>query len=107
HIEMRAGSGLSNPYLTAAATLAAGLLGIKQQRQLQPSVEGPSEDDPNLPKLPQTLEDALSGLAADVEMQKMLSPEFVRLFTTVKRFELARFHDHLTEWERQEYLEIY
>ncbi|WP_254012568.1 glutamine synthetase family protein [Limnofasciculus baicalensis] len=107
HIEMRAASGLSNPYLTAAATLAAGLLGIKQQRQLQPSVEGPSEDNPDLPKLPQTLEEALSGLAADVEMQKMLSPEFVRLFTTIKRFELARFHDHLTEWERQEYLEIY
>ncbi|MEZ2227096.1 MAG: glutamine synthetase family protein [Microcoleus sp.] len=107
HIEMRAGSGLSNPYLTAAATLAAGLLGIKQQRQLQPSVEGPCEDNPDLPKLPQTLEAALSGLAADVEMQNMLSPEFVRLFTTVKRYELARFHDHLTEWERQEYLEIY
>jgi glutamine synthetase len=107
HIEMRAGSGLSNPYLTAAATLAAGLLGIKQQRQLQPSVEGPSEDNPNLPKLPQTLEEALSGLATDVEMQNMLSQEFVRLFTTVKRFELARFHEHLTEWERHEYLDIY
>ncbi len=107
HIEMRAASGLSNPYLTAAATLAAGLLGIKQQRQLQPSGAGPSEDDPNWPKLPQTLEEALSGLAADGEMQNMLSQEFVRLFTTVKRFELARFHEHLTEWERHEYLDIY
>jgi hypothetical protein len=27
--------------------------------------------------------------------------------TTVKRFELARFHDHITEWEQQEYMEIY
>lgn len=107
HIEMRAGSGLSNPYLTAAATIAAGLLGIKQQSQLQPPVDGPCEDDPNLLKLPQTLEEALSGLAADADMQKMLSPEFVNLFTTVKRYELARFHDHLTEWERHEYMEIY
>lgn len=107
HIEMRAASGLSNPYLTAAATLAAGLLGIKQERQLQPLAEGPREEDPNLPKLPQTLEEALSGLAADVEMQNILSQEFVRLFTTVKRFELARFHEHLTEWERHEYLDIY
>jgi len=29
HLEMRTGSGLSNPDLTAAATIAAGLLGIK------------------------------------------------------------------------------
>ncbi|KAB8331795.1 glutamine synthetase [Scytonema tolypothrichoides VB-61278] len=107
HIEMRAGSGLSNPYLSAAATLAAGLLGIKQQRKLQPSVEGPSEDNPNLPKLPQTLEEALSGLAADVDMQNMLSQEFVHLFSTVKRFEVKRFHEHLTEWERHEYLDVY
>jgi glutamine synthetase len=107
HLEMRAGSGLSNPYLTAAATIAAGLLGIKQQSQLQPPVDGPCEDDPNLSKLPQTLEEALSGLAADADMQNMLSQDFVRLFTTVKRYELDRFHDHLTEWERHEYLEIY
>jgi glutamine synthetase len=37
----------------------------------------------------------------------MLSQEFVHLFTTVKRFELARFHEHLTEWERHEYLDVY
>jgi glutamine synthetase len=107
HLEMRAGSGLSNPYLTAAATIAAGLLGIKQQRQLQPPVDGPSEDNPTLPKLPQTLESALAGLAADKDMKTLLGEEFVQLFTTVKEFELARFHDQITEWEQQEYMEIY
>lgn len=49
HLEMRAGSGLSNPYLCAAATLAAGLLGIENHYELQPEVQGPSEDDPSLP----------------------------------------------------------
>jgi glutamine synthetase len=107
HLEMRAGSGLSNPYLSAAATLAAGLLGMQQQLELQPMVEGPSEDNATLPKLPPTLDVALESLNADREMRSLLGEEFVHLFTTVKQFELARFHAHVTDWERQEYLEVY
>lgn len=107
HLEMRAGSGLSNPYLSAAATLAAGLMGIQQGYSLQPMVDGPSEDNPDLPKLPPTLETALAALNADTAMRSMLGEEFVQLFTTVKQFELDRFHAHVTDWERQEYMEVY
>ncbi|MEM6717269.1 MAG: glutamine synthetase, partial [Cyanobacteria bacterium P01_C01_bin.147] len=107
HLEMRAASGLSNPYLSAAATLAAGLLGLKEQRELQPMVDGPSEDDPSLPPFPKTLDAALEALAADPAMQEMLGPEFCQLFTTVKQFELDRFHNHITDWEVAEYLEVY
>lgn len=107
HLEMRAGSGLSNPYLSAAATIAAGLLGIEHQYELQPAVKGPSEDDPSLAKLPQTLETALASLNADQEMRSLLGEDFVQLLTTVKQFELDRFHRHVTDWERKEYLEIY
>ena len=107
HLEMRAGSGLSNPYLCAAATLAAGLLGIQNQYALQPTSECASEDDPNLSKLPPTLEVALESLEADEAMRSLLGEEFVHLFSTVKRFELDRFHAHVSDWERKEYMEIY
>jgi glutamine synthetase len=107
HLEMRAGSGLSNPYLSAAATLAAGLLGIQHQYPLQPMVEGPSEDDPTLTKLPPNLETALAALNADVEMRSLLGDDFVKLFTTVKQFELDRFHAHVSDWERKEYMDVY
>jgi glutamine synthetase len=107
HLEMRAASGLSNPYLSAAATLAAGLLGIERQYELSPAGAGPSEDNPSFAKLPANLETALAGLNADSAMRSLLGEEFVHLFTTVKQFELARFHRHVTDWERQEYLEIY
>ncbi len=107
HLEMRAGSGLSNPYLSASATLAAGLLGIEHQYELQPMVAGPSEDDPTLPKLPPNLEAAMAALNADSEMRSLLGEDFVHLFSTVKQFELARFHSHVSDWERKEYLEIY
>jgi len=107
HIEMRGGGAASNPYLTAAGTLAAGLLGIEQQLELAPEVAGPSESDPALAKLPQSLDEALGGLEADGAMRDILGEDFVKLFTTVKRFELARFRAHVTDWERDEYLEIH
>ena len=107
HVEMRAGSGLGNPYISAAATLAAGLLGLRAGRGLEPMTEGPSEDDPTLTKLAPNLDAALEGLAADADMQTMLGEDLVHVFTTVKRFELARFHAHVTDWERNEYLEIF
>lgn len=107
HLEMRAASGLSNPYLSAAATLAAGLLGLKEQRQLQPMSQGPSEEDPNLKPFPKTLDAALESLKADSAMWDLLGAEFCHLFSTVKAFELQRFHDHITDWEVSEYLEVY
>lgn len=107
HIEMRGGGAASNPYLIAAATLAAGLLGIERQLELAPEVAGPSENDPALPKLPQSLAEALDGLEADAAMRGILGEDFVKLFTTVKRFELARFRAYVTDWERDEYLEIH
>ena len=51
HHEMRGASALANPYLTAAGTLAAGLLGLKGKLKLGPQSKGPSEDDPQHPKL--------------------------------------------------------
>ncbi|MEM6256066.1 MAG: glutamine synthetase family protein [Cyanobacteria bacterium P01_D01_bin.156] len=107
HLEMRAASGLSNPYLSAAATLAAGVLGIKENLSLQPMADGPSEEDASLQPFPKTLDAALEALAADSAMQELLGPEFCQLFSTVKAFELDRFHDHITDWEVEEYLEIY
>lgn len=107
HLEMRAASGLSNPYLSAAATLAAGLLGIEHSDSLQPMTEGPSEDNPELPKLPRTLESAFLNLAMDTSMRSLLGEEFIHLFTTVKQFELDRFDNHVTDWEQQEYMEVY
>jgi len=107
HIEMRAASAVSNPYLSAAATLAAGLLGVKAKRPLQPPVAGPTEDNPELPKLPQSLEAALDALEADRDMGALLGPDFIKVFTTVKRYELARFRSHITDWELNEYLELY
>ncbi|MEO3430426.1 glutamine synthetase family protein [Pelagibius sp. CAU 1746] len=107
HIEMRAASGLSNPYLSIAAVIAAGLLGIRNKDELPKPSEGPSEDDPRHKKLAGSLEESLAALKKDKAMQEMLGEDFVKLFTTVKQAELDRFRSHVTDWERDEYLELY
>lgn len=108
HIEMRAGSAASNPYLLASAVLAAGLLGIEAKAGLREQArETTSEDNAALEKFPQTLDAALDALGRDEAFQQVLGPEFVKVFTAVKRFELARFHAHVSDWEVNEYLELY
>ena len=107
HVEMRASSAISNPYLSAAGTLACGLLGLAERRSLVAQSEGPSEEDRSLPPFPATLEAALGALEADRAVVDMLGEEFVSVFTTIKRAELARFNAHVTAWEREEYIELY
>ena len=76
-------------------------------RKLRPFTPGPSEEDASLPKLPQSLEQALDDLVADRAFCDMLGPDFITLFTAVKRHELARFRGAITDWERNEYMEVF
>jgi glutamine synthetase len=107
HVENRAPSGLSNPYLVAAALLASGLLGITGKLELEAPARAPAEEDESKPKLPTTLEESLNLLEKDEALTQMLGEEFVTAYTVMRRYELQRFMDHVTDWELQEYLEIY
>jgi glutamine synthetase len=107
HIENRAPSGLSNPYLVSAALLASGLLGIADKLELEPPAQPPAEEDESKPKLPTTLEESLQLLESDERITELLGSEFVKAYTVMRRYELQRFADHVTDWELQEYLEIY
>ncbi len=108
HLEMRAGSAASNPYLLASAVLAAGLLGIKGQSHLRDQARATtSEDNAALQKFPQTLEAALDALEVDADFCAALGADFVHEFLAMKRFELSRFRSHVTDWEINEYLELY
>ena len=107
HIENRAPSGLSNPYLVSAALLASGLLGITDKLELEPPAHPPAEEDESKTKLPTTLEESLHLLEQDEKITEMLGSEFIKAYTVMRRYELQRFADHVTDWELQEYLEIY
>jgi glutamine synthetase len=38
---------------------------------------------------------------------ELLGEEFVRAYGVMRRHELQRFADHVTDWELEEYLELY
>jgi glutamine synthetase len=107
HVENRAPTGLSNPYLASAALLGAGVLGIADGLDLEPPAAQPAEEDESKPKLPTTVEESLEALEADVAIVDLLGPEFVKAYGVMRRYELQRFNDHVTDWERDEYLELY
>jgi glutamine synthetase len=107
HIENRAPTGLSNPYLASAGLLGAGILGIADNLELEAPAQPPAEEDESKPKLPTTVEESLEALESDMAIVNLLGPEFVKAYGTMRRYELQRFYDHVTDWERDEYLELY
>jgi glutamine synthetase len=107
HVENRAPTGLSNPYLVCAALLGSGLLGIEDELELEAPAAPPAEEDESKEKLPTSVEESLELLEADERLVELLGPEFVQAYAVMRRHELQRFADHVSDWEREEYLELY
>ena len=108
HLENRLGTGLSNPYLGLAGVLAGGLLGLERGEPVgAPMGVGPAEDVEGYDPLPPTLESALAALGADQPYSSLLGNDFISAYTTIKEYEIGRFRDHVTDWEIEEYREVY
>jgi glutamine synthetase len=112
HVENRTPSAASNPYLVAAAMLAAGIDGLRKEIDPPEPTETIAYMDERARKLPQTLDEGLDALEKDADLQGYLGEEFVRLFLAVKRFESNKarqaapeygtpdWPNVVTDWER-------
>ncbi|GGN21034.1 type III glutamate--ammonia ligase [Streptomyces fuscichromogenes] len=101
-IELRGGDGSANPYLAAAAALAAGLDGIG--RGLDPGEPGAGGKGPELPP---TLLHAVEALQADDVISGTLDaagPGVSRYFADLKREEFFDWHATVGAWELDRYL---
>ena len=109
HVEYRAPSALSNPYLAGAALLQAGLKGIEDGLAVpEPATPGvPAEGDDRFEKLPTDLEESLDALEQDPAAKEFFGDEFVTAYSRMRRYELTRFKDSVSDWERTEYLELF
>lgn len=107
HMELRVPAAMSNPYLVAASTIGAGLLGLMQARDLMPSGAGPKEDDSRYAKLPTEIDDALDAFESDMALRDMLGEEFVKVYLAMKRQETARLRDEIPAAEINEYFDLY
>ena len=107
HVEHRAPTALANPYLAAAAILGAGLLGIEERLELESPAFPPAEEDGTKPQLPTSVRESLAALERDEKLRELLGEEFVSAYTVMRRHELQRFDDHVTDWEWDEYVEVF
>jgi glutamine synthetase len=109
HVEYRAPSALSNPYLVSAALIQAGLRGVEEglpaSEPSKPNV--PAEEDDSFEKLPLELEESLDALEQEPAAKEFFGEEFVTAYSTMRRYELSRFKDWVSDWERTEYLELF
>jgi glutamine synthetase len=114
-IEDRTIDGSANPYLAAAAILAAGLDGIEKGLDAgEPNSEnlytiGYDElRGRGLETLPSNLLEATQELERDDVLRAALGKgrgeDYVDYFINVKRDEWARYHEQVTPWEITEYL---
>jgi glutamine synthetase len=105
-VEVRVGDGSANPYLATAATLVAGLDGIRRELQPPKPLAGLIYElpgDEQGPPLPASFPEALEALHADEILRGAMGPELIERFLTLKEFELARFRRWVTDWEFREY----
>jgi glutamine synthetase len=111
-IEFRAGDHTSNPYLFLTALIAAGIDGIDHRLDPGVPVEGDighmSIDDVVRMGgrfLPRTATEALDAIEADATIMDALGPVCGPELLRIKRYELARYNTHVSDWERDVYLE--
>lgn len=108
HLENRMPGADSNPYLVMAAMYAAGLDGIRNRTPLpDPILSEDAYAAEGSGVLPTSLEEALAALQSDEVMVKYLGKDLVDAFVALKMNEINRFRNHVTDWEIQEYAELF
>jgi glutamine synthetase len=104
-LENRIGEPAANPYLYMASQIFTGLDGM--ERMLDP---GPSADTPyetKAPLLPKSLEEALAALRQDSCLIDGFGKTFIDYYLRIKEAEIARYQAEVTEWEQNEYFELF
>ncbi|MFT3755928.1 MAG: glutamine synthetase family protein [Pseudoxanthomonas sp.] len=98
-VESRFAGSDANPYLAMAATLACGLLGMREK--LEPTAPFSGDGQEVGYDLPRSLGEALDELEGCAAMQEILGERFVRAYVSVKRKEYETFFRVISSWERE------
>jgi glutamine synthetase len=107
-IEARAMDASCNPYLTVSACLVTGLDGIRRSVDPGDPVEGNLMQDLTIPReqrIPTTLNEAIEAFKADDLMREVFRSELYDTFVGLRQDDMDRYWSHVSEWEREFYLE--
>lgn len=106
-LEVRVSGSDVNPYLSVAASLAAGLYGIEKNLKLEDApVKGSAYAESSVPRLPHNLSEATQKLADSKLAREILGEDLVEHFVATRNWEWRQFQDSVTDWETRRYFEI-
>jgi glutamine synthetase len=115
--ELRLMDGSANPYLLQASVLAAGLDGLKNKidpgRPLNCNMYEDHEKYPDLPKLPNELDQSLEKLKNNKDMNDAFGKETIDSYIKLRNSEIKEFKQKenfdktkpITSWERDNTLD--
>lgn len=113
-LELRSVDPTANPYLAMAVLLEAGLDGIRRELTPPPAVDRniyvmteEEREAAQIYDLPSTIHNAIKALRKDPVMIDALGQHIYGNFNEAKRMEWAAYRQTVSEWEREQYLEIY
>ncbi len=107
-LEYRVPGSDVNPYLSMAAAIGSGLLGIERKIDLGTISTGNAyaQDVPESRRLPSNLETAAVLFGGSEGAKELFGEAFVRHFADSRSFEARQFARAVTDWELRRYFEI-
>ncbi|MFK7913107.1 MAG: glutamine synthetase family protein [Pseudomonadales bacterium] len=109
-IECRIPGADANPYLVAAAVVAAAIAGIEQAMSLPEAVQGNAyalqEQLPEQQQFATTLSAATAQLRASAQARDAFGEHWVEHFAMSRDWESQEYQRHLNSWQLERYFEI-
>ena len=88
-----------------ASQILSGMDGVKEKYIPHPPTNDPYSPGTDL--LPTNLLEAINALKISKMFRKELGDQFVDYLLHIKSAEVSRFFSEVTDWEHQEYFEMY
>ncbi|HTG46019.1 MAG TPA: glutamine synthetase, partial [Verrucomicrobiae bacterium] len=104
-IENRMPGADANPYLAFAATLAAGMAGVREKLDCGGDYRGNAYVDPALTALPSSLASAAGMLRASKLANSAFGENVVEFYAHTAELEVHAFNNSVTDWEKSRYFE--
>jgi glutamine synthetase len=106
-LETRCPGADMNPYLAAAAVLAAGLDGVERKMKLTAKpIHGTNQGAENIPRAPRTLIETTRIFRESKLARDWFGDDFVDHYAATREWEWRQWLDAITDWEMKRYFEI-
>ncbi|MFK7859282.1 MAG: glutamine synthetase family protein [Granulosicoccus sp.] len=104
-VENRVGEPAANPYYFFASQITSGLDGLHRQLVAPEAADTPYENDGR--KLPTSLISAIDLFENSALIRREFGCVFVEYLCTIHRSEWERYHQTVSDWEHNEYFNLF